>query len=938
MLFNEIKPKNGRIYDIRALDIAGYNLYVSDLDEPNTRGVCIYVNSMFKSSEVCIKNHSFKDVKTVSITVARKKSILIQCIYRSGTRQTAIANDDEMFKLLRNTAKLNGYSKMVVAGDFNLNKIDWSPDPTNPVINPPTSTNSPEENFLECVRDTFLYQHITEPTRFREGHEPKTDDLLFSSYETDISDLEISEGMGLSDHTTIKCKINTELPDLPKKKTIFKYDQGDYAKMESMLTLNWDEILEHKTVDEALEILESKYSEAVTACIPVKEIPPDGRKKPLWMTRDAMRKVKKKHASWIRYLNTKQGQDYIEYTRHRNKAAYAIRRAQKEFELSIAKNCRSNPKGVWNYMKSNHKIRSRIPNLKKKDGTLTETDEEIAEELNKQYSSVFTKETLDNMPTFIRKTLETLPLSNISVSEEEICKLLKNLQPRKAAGLDNIQPSVLRKIPEVFAKPLRIIYQLSLDTATLPKTWKQAGVVPVFKKGARSDPSNYRPVSLTSILCKILEKIVVRYMIDHIKRNKLYTKRQHGFTPKKSITTNLLEAMNIWTEALMHDIPVDILYLDYAKAFDTVPHQRLIHQVETFGITGNILKWIQAFLTDRQQKVLVNGSESSWSCVESGIPQGSILGPILFTLFVNDIPDLIKTSISMYADDTKLYCPLTSDESALDLVEDLSNLQEWARMMQMRFHPDKCKVMHLGKNNPKFNYYMQDSFTETTCQQHTLATTLLEKDLGVFIDSELDFTMHTIEKVNKAHKLLGYVRHTFKYLNKETLPMLYKSLIRPHLEFGTCIWSPKLKININRIESIQRRATRCVPELWHLSYEQRLANLKLETLSYRRMRADLIEVYRILTNQHEIERSCQCSKCPHKAMLSIVTCGSTRGHSKKLQLQHASKERLHFFENRIVKFWNSLSEAAVCSKNVNIFKNHIDKELGHLKYNPDFLY
>ena len=168
--------------------------------------------------------------------------------------------------------------------------------------------------------------------------------------------------------------------------------------------------------------------------------------------------------------------------------------------------------------------------------------------------------------------------------------------------------------------------------------------------------------------------------------------------------------------------------------------------------------------------------------------------------------------------------------------------------------------------------------------------------------------------------------------------MLYKSIIRPHLEFGTCIWSPKLKININRIESIQRRATKCVPELWHLSYEQRLANLKLETLSYRRMRADLIEVYRILTDQHEVEKSCQCSKCPRKSMLSVVTCGSTRGHSKKLQLQHASKERLHFFENRIVKFWNSLSEAAVTSKNIDIFKNHIDKELGHLKYNPDFLY
>ena len=185
---------------------------------------------------------------------------------------------------------------------------------------------------------------------------------------------------------------------------------------------------------------------------------------------------------------------------------------------------------------------------------------------------------------------------------------------------------------------------------------------------------------------------------------------------------------------------------------------------------------------------------------------------------------------------------------------------------------------------------MYDEFTATTCMQHQLDKTLLEKDLGVYVDKDLEFTMHTIAKVNKAHQLLGYVRHTFRYLNKESLPLLYKSIIRPHLEFASCVWSPKHKINIHRIEGIQRRATKCIPELAHLNYEQRLAHLKLETLSYRRMRADLIETYRIVNNLHEMDTSCCCSRCPDKSMLSINPCRSTRGNSKKIQLQHTSKE------------------------------------------------
>ena len=220
-------------------------------------------------------------------------------------------------------------------------------------------------------------------------------------------------------------------------------------------------------------------------------------------------------------------------------------------------------------------------------------------------------------------------------------------------------------------------------------------MTPIFEKGSKSLPEYYRPVSLTCILCKILEKLVVKIIINHVKANLLATKRQHGFTKGKSTTTNLIEVLNVWSEALMHGIPVDVLFLDFLKAFDTVPHVRLIHQLKSFGITSKACGWIEAFLKNRLQKVRVNGEESEWAEVLSGIPQGSILGPILFSLFINDLPDGIRSLISLFADDTKIHQPLVSDDSSNQLQDDLELLEDWTSRMQMQFNPKKCKVMHL---------------------------------------------------------------------------------------------------------------------------------------------------------------------------------------------------------------------------------------------------
>ena len=877
-----------------------------------------------------VENHNFQDTVSVEILGKQNSKILITCIYRSGSPDKAIQHDDEMYKLLLSAAALPGYQMKVIIGDFNLNKINWTPDPELPAT---ISVDSAEYKFIECIRDSFLYQHLTEPTRYREGNRPTCDDLLFSTYENNVSDITYDAALGRSDHLTITCTLNTNLQPKKNNKVIYNYNKGNYTKMKTILEKDWETLLANKDVQEATDLIEEAYNKAVDECIPKSNSQSDERRKPIWMNQTAFRKMKRKYSAWLRFLNTKQGETYQEYITKKNESSHEIRRARRNFEKNLAKDCRRNPKAAWRYMKSSNKVSNGIPNLKKPDGSMTTTDAETADVLNQQYYSVFTKEDTTNIPNIPLKPLYTPELESFTVTEEDVLAELRNLNPNKSPGIDGIHPRILKEMADVLTRPLTLLFKKSLSAEKLPSHWLQGIITPIFKKGRKNLAENYRPVSLTSLLCKLLEKIIVKQIIKHIKLNQLASQRQHGFTKGRSVTTNLLEVMNIWTEALMHNIPIDVLYLDYQKAFDCVPHQRLMKQVNSFGISGPASRWLKAFLSNRKQRVRVNGCQSQWAPVLSGIPQGSILGPILFSLFVNDLPGEVQSLISMFADDTKIYIPLTADDSADQLQADLWKLETWAGIMQMKFHPLKCKIMHLGRNNNKKDYYMHNE----DGTMHKLEVTELEKDLGVHVDNQLKFSDHCQVKINTANKTLRYIRHTFRYMDKDMFLLLYKALVRPHLEFSSCIWSPGLKYNIDAVERVQRRATKIIPALKDLSYTDRLKSLNLETLEYRRKRADLLETYRIMNSIHDLDNSCHCSRCPDKVMLQQTLNRSTRGHSMKLQIQEATGCRKNFFSTRVAPLWNKLSEKNVSSPTINSFKHNLSKDLSN-KFDFKFTY
>ena len=415
-------------------------------------------------------------------------------------------------------------------------------------------------------------------------------------------------------------------------------------------------------------------------------------------------------------------------------------------------------------------------------------------------------------------------------------------------------------------------------------------------------------MSLTAIIVKMFESLARDAILEHMLENDLLCDDQHGFVTGRSCITQLLTVLEDWTLALEIGEPVDVIYLDFRKAFDTVPHQRLLKKLEHYGIGGKLLAWLREFLVGRKQRVVVNGVKSEWAEVSSGIPQGSVLGPLLFIIFINDMPETVSNTCKLFADDAKLYGSVKSQEGCQSLQEDLGKLEEWCQRWQMSHNTEKCHSLHLGNNNPRNVYQLNGE---------DLHQSTHEKDLGVIIDEDLKFHTHAAKAVAKGFGILGLIKKSFEYLDEVTLPLLFNSRIRPHLEYGNLIWGPHYKIDQQEIERVQRRATKLVPHLQNLPYEERLRALKMPSLHYRRKRGNMIQVYKIITG---------IDKIPAENFFQFNTDVRTRGHRYKLRKPLALKKcRQDVFSSRIINDWNSLPDSVVGVTSLNQFKNALDR-------------
>lgn len=906
-IVTEIKPKNRSTETTTCeLTIQGYDLF-SNL-ENDGRGIAIYITNALSSQVHQLQiNTNFKENIWLSVHLKGQDSLTLGVIYRSPS--SSHENNTDLVSMLKEICNTNP-SHLLITGDFNYPDMNWELG---------TQTVKSDNNlqaFLDTLQDNYLNQHVSQPTRHRSGQHQNILDLIITNEENMITHIDYNPGLGLSDHACLEFDLNVYTSIKPQPDAKYRYHKGDYDGMNTYLSnINWEEELSKISTEESWCKFEAILNEATLTYIPKTKPKKDNRHK-VWMNKAAMAKHKKKYHAWKRYQVTNDYHDYVRATQEKNELTNLTRRLCKEFEKDIAKHIKSDPKAFWKYCNSKLKTKPRLGDLETHDGSLTRDDETKAELLNSFFTSVFTQEDLTNIPTLEPKAVRE-HLRNIQITPEMILKKLLKLKSSKSAGPDGIHPKVLIETANNISLPLCIIFQKSLASGQVPSSWKEANVTPIHKKASKQKASNYRPISLTSIVCRIMESIIRDNIVKHMMENQLFCDSQHGFVPGRSCMTQLIIVIDKWTDMLDRGEVFDTVYLDFQKAFDSVPHNRLITKLNAYGIVGNIQQWIKEYLTNRKQRVIVNGKPSQWTNVTSGIPQGSVLGPALFVIFINDLPDAVRSSTAIFADDTKIYREVSNEEDRIILQDDLNNLMAWSQKWQLKFNADKCSVMHLGK---------QETPTEYTMNNSILKKTTVEKDLGVHIDNELKFHNHVAKAVLKANRILGMIKNTFSNIDETTLPMLYKALVRPHLEYGNVIWNPRFKLDEQAVEKVQRRATKLVPSLSNLTYEDRLRKLKLPSLKHRRLRGDLIQTYKIINDIDRIDTS-------HLFSMASGKSSSTRGHHQKIYKKNCKLNvRNNAFSMRVVNAWNDLPTTAIEAKSVNSFKTQIDKHLIRKQY------
>ncbi|BHF68997.1 hypothetical protein SprV_0301203800 [Sparganum proliferum] len=501
-------------------------------------------------------------------------------------------------------------------------------------------------------------------------------------------------------------------------------------------------------------------------------------------------------------------------------------------------------------------------------------------------------------------------IESVSFDEATVRKELMTLNESKSPGPDDIPPKLLKELAAELAKPLSMLFQASFEAGCLPADWKSARITPLHKGGSKASANNYRPISLTSICCKLMEKIIKRELMRFLEQHNLLSDAQHGFRSGRSCVTNLLNCLERWTRSVDEGNALHVVYIDFKKAFDSVPHQRLLHKLSRIGVRGNLLKWIQSFLLDRRQTVHVGGQQSTEVAVESGVPQGSVLGPTLFIIYVNDCVSELDCGVGMFADDIKLWSVIRTADDEEHLQANLNRLQQWSKDWLLPFNEKKCNILRVGRaRSPNHMAYCLNGIP--------LQEVDSQKDLGVWITTSLKPSLHCKKIAKSAMSVLYLVKRTFSAFDEDCFAKVFRTFVRPQLEFAIQAWRPWTAKDISILERVQRRATKLVAGQGSLPCATRLANLDLFPLSYRQLRGDLIQAFRIIRGQ-------DCSLVPGD-FFELATTTNLRGHQFKLRVTGARLDtRKFFFSNRVIEAWNALPVDVVMSASVEVFKRKLD--------------
>ena len=730
------------------------------------------------------------EILSIELTDKIGRKSIISTLYRVGT--LGRENHECVSQYLHNIRRRKKVQSLTLIGDLNLPSANW------------TNSSSPiaiEQTFIDTFNDLSLHQLVTEPTHLRGNI---LDNILTDKREY-ISDLTVDSAQNPcgSDHYPIyfNLKLNARRKKACKRK-IYNFKKANWPNLNSELaSQDWNNLFRGQSMENSWYKFKEILTNSCNRHIPKISISDEFQ--PPWFDSEVFDLCRKKERLHKKWKETSSDVQYLKYSKARRDFKI-LTEAKMDANFDEPDNRNLINKKFWSYVKSKSNSH-RIPEVVSYEGCIRSDPQGQCDLFNKFFYDQFTGESEYSIDIDYSND----HLFQVTFDANHIKTLLQNLDPNKAQGADNIHGKILKNCSHSLSEPLSILFNISYTTGHIPADWKMANVVPIHKKGSKSEVTNYRPISLTSIIMKTYERLIRDDLLSRCQH--LIDPRQHGFMAKKSCTTQLVSFCDSLALSLNENMRTDIIYFDFQKAFDSVSHDIILEKLkQQYKIDGSLLRFFKCYLEDRQQRVVIGNKISNSIGVTSGVPQGSILGPTLFILFLNDITNNLSygTDIAMYADDTKIWRRMGSQDDHWILQRDINCLLNWAHVNKMKFHPSKSHVLTISNSN---NLNSQRENFVYAIDDNPIDYTDLEKDLGIHIHSKLDWSQHCNKLYSKASQRLALLKRTCNFTkNVSKRRAFYLCQVRSQFEHCTIVWRPSSATMTEKLESIQKRALKWV--------------------------------------------------------------------------------------------------------------------------------
>ena len=858
----------------------------------------------------------------LELKIPKHKILVGTCYRQPDTKGTYGENFWGKLQDSYDLAKATNIHNIIITGDFNA---DAQTD----------RAAATSLNFF--LATNHLTQHITEPTRITPTRST-TLDLIITTYPGLLTNPTVTPPVHRNDHCTVSGLINFNIKTRKAyTRKMWTYKDANFDHFRSELNqVNWEECFETEDIDEAVTTWTNLFTNVANRCIPNKNVTVRPEDK-TW------------YNGYLRRLCRKQQRDHTTATKNSNEFTWEayrttrnfyfqeVQRVKLEHEEKLAKDLandlKANPKKWWTTAKETLGLNKKatIPAMVSTDGSIHTDDHSKTSLFNDYFTSV---QSLPSDPTNLHLD-DTEPdehgphLDDITATTKDVKDLLSILNVNKAYGPDNIGPKLLKEAAPSITATLVRLFNMSLSKGIFPSAWKLANVVPIYKKAEEFFTSNYRPISLLSTIAKVFERVVFKYLFNYFRDHFMISIWQSGFLPGTSTVTQLIEIYDQFCKAVSSGKDIRVVFLDISKAFDRVWHEGLLHKLKGHGIGGTLLKWLTSYLKDRQQRVIINGAKSEWGSIKAGVPQGSVLGPLLFLIFINDITYVInRCKIRLFADDTCLYIEVDEpDQAAEALNEDLDKIQEWANKWLITFSPPKTEDLLITNKRDRPHPTLE-------LNGQPIKKVKSHKHLGVHLTNDLSWTLHAEETAKKANKTLGIVRPLKNKLDRSSLETLYTSFVRPIIEYADEVWDVPAdnKHPLKVLDKVQKEAAKIVTGATALCTTDELnSEAGWQPLSARRNLHRATMLYKI---NNGLAPSYLQDLMPNQVQTR------TRYQLRNTQDLDVPMARLSTYSNSFfpaaTRHWNNLKPETKMSPSAKSFKHNYLKE--HPRPSKNFLF